>query len=329
MEPKLADDWVALQCDPTIFIVKRSTVSASAPGSLLDMMFGDAHDRDHEEAIFFQRSLTRNHTHPLAPYLLDRSPQYVAPLIQYLRSGELVLDSGISKRGVRLEAEYFGIQKVADLLCDEHEEYNHEEPATATSAAPPVDKLTVHEPSLGTTGGGEPPKRKWMPPACCTRNDLLASLRTMPPDMGLRLRGMCLNGISFARLDLSNTNFEWCSLLSCDFSHADLSRTNFTKADASGSNFSRSTIRHALCLDSTFTDCSFENAVVTDCNFTGSNMTRLRALQCDFSRTVLTHCNLSHADLCGTVLHQTQMRFTNLSGVERCGTNITMGGVIV
>jgi BTB/POZ domain-containing protein KCTD9 len=326
--PSLAEDWVALQCDSTIFVINRSTVSASAPGSLFELMFGcrdDAAALDHEETNAFQRTLTRNHTHPLVPYLLDRSPQYVAPLIQYLRTGELVIDAGISKRGVRLEAEYFGIQSVADLLCEALEEFHLEElPQPKTAASIAVSSNDVSSPLVNCEN-----KRKWMPPACCTRNELLTSLRTMPPDAGLRLRGMCLNGISFARLDLSNTNFEWCSLLSCDFSHADLSRANFTKADATGSNFAKCTIRHALCLDSNFTDCCFENASVTDSNFTGSTMIRLQALQCDFSRTVLTQCNLSYADLCGTVLHQTQMRFTNLSGVERCGTNITMGGVIV
>lgn len=299
-------DWVALQCDSTVFVLKRATISAAAPGSLLDMLFGSASTRADDAT-----PMTRNHTHPLRPFMLDRSPEYVAPLIQFLRSGELVLDKHVSKRGVRLEAEYFGIWKVSELLHDADEEFDH----FAEDVCPPSDAVA-------------PKGKRRVPQACCTRNELLASLRTMPADVGLRLRGMCLNGLSFARLDLSNTNFEWCSLINCDFSDAELSRTNFSKANADGSTFSRCVMRHALCLEADFSNCCFGHAVVSDSNFTGSKLRYLQAKQCDFSRAVLTQCDLSYADLCGTVLFQTQMRLVNLTGVERCGTTITMGGVI-
>jgi uncharacterized protein YjbI with pentapeptide repeats len=300
--------------------------------------------------LHLRRSCARNAANPLHPFLFDRSPQYVAPLIQFLRTGELVIDPHVSKRGVRVEAEYWGMTRVTALLCNVDEEFEGENDQDEDIAVASVGQHRERErcsqnarasnasPSSGSTDATtlgmdrqqdvvSKTKRR-CPPACCTRNELLASLRTMPSDSGLRLRGMCLNGISFSRLDLSNTNFEWCSLIACDFSDAELSRTNFSKAMASESNFSRCVMRHALCLDANFSNCLFEKAQVSDSNFTGSNMQYLHAKQCDFSRAVLTQCDLSFADLCGTVLFQSQMRFTNLSGVERCGTSISMGGVV-
>ena len=49
-------------------------------------------------------------------YMLDRTPKYFEPILNYLRTKELVIDPNVSMDGVLGEARFFGIQSLVDQI---------------------------------------------------------------------------------------------------------------------------------------------------------------------------------------------------------------------
>ena len=49
-------------------------------------------------------------------YLVDRSPAYFEPILNYLRHGELVIDKNVNPQGVLEEARFFGIESLIHML---------------------------------------------------------------------------------------------------------------------------------------------------------------------------------------------------------------------
>ena len=96
-------DWIKLNVGGQIFQTTRTTL-ISDPESMLARMFSQ------DEQI-------------LAPaqsedgaYLMDRSPDYFKPILNYLRCRELFLDANINPEGVLAEAKYYGLKDIIAIL---------------------------------------------------------------------------------------------------------------------------------------------------------------------------------------------------------------------
>ena len=95
------DEWIKLNVGGQIFLTTKRTL-LSEPNSMLANMFsGEFSPGDKDE---------------LGAYMIDRTPEYFKPILNYLRTKELIMDQNISKNGVLAEARYFGIQGLVDQI---------------------------------------------------------------------------------------------------------------------------------------------------------------------------------------------------------------------
>ncbi|XP_069140949.1 BTB/POZ domain-containing protein KCTD9-like [Argopecten irradians] len=98
-------EWVTLNVGGQIFTTTRSTLTQQDSGSMLARMFGE------EKTVTWHSSVDES-----GAYLIDRSPRYFEPILNYLRHGQLVLDKNINPQGVLEEARFFGLTSLMDSL---------------------------------------------------------------------------------------------------------------------------------------------------------------------------------------------------------------------
>ena len=97
-------DWIKLNVGGKKFYTTRTTLMS-------------------EQDSMIARMFSEENKNVLAPcqmeedaYLIDRSPKYFEPLLDYLRTGRVILDPNINPEGVLEEAEYFELGGMVPIL---------------------------------------------------------------------------------------------------------------------------------------------------------------------------------------------------------------------
>ena len=160
-----AGEWVTLNVGGKLYTTTRMTLTAKEPFSMLARMFaiesGDFH-------------LNPGAMDATGAYLIDRSPTYFEPILNYLRHGKLILDAGVNPQGVLEEAQFFGIESLVPLL----------------------ESMTNEDRKLHNNN--QP----------LTRNDVIHALVRTSPTTELRFQGVNLAAADLSKLDLRNINFK-------------------------------------------------------------------------------------------------------------------------
>lgn len=182
-------DWVTLNVGGKYFATSKSTLTAKEPASMLARMFAE----DNGGYFFSPSALDKN-----GAYLIDRSPKYFEPLLNYLRIGQLIYDANVNPEGILEEARFFGIESLIPVL----EQIIKERRV-------PNDDLPL------------------------SRREVVDVLIRTPLKAELRFQGVNLGGADLRKLDLRYINFKYANLHGCKLMGANLSWCCLERADLS------------------------------------------------------------------------------------------------
>jgi len=276
-------DWVTLNVGGRLFATTRSTLTKDKD-SMLAKMFGE-----HWSST----------TDASGSYLIDRTPEYFAPILNYLRCGVLVIDDGVNAEGVLQEAKFFNITSILDRLN------------------------TIVERRLKADA--------------FSRKDVVSILLTSSTNSTLRCQGLNLAGVDLSRLDLSHINFKMTNFREANLSRTNLDNTLLHEADLQGADLSFANLRganlnganleNANLKGANFEDrgglrahlegANLKGAVLEEVNFSGAN---LRVA--NFKGANLENCNLRGADLAGANMEDANLRGANLHKSNLIGANL-------
>eukprot|EP01107_Rhizomastix_libera_P004629 TRINITY_DN17681_c0_g1_i1.p1 TRINITY_DN17681_c0_g1~~TRINITY_DN17681_c0_g1_i1.p1 ORF type:complete len:502 (-),score=104.05 TRINITY_DN17681_c0_g1_i1:116-1621(-) len=267
-------DWVTLNVGGKVIATSLKTLTKTK-GSMLEKMFSDEWEST--------RDINGN-------ILIDRNPDYFAPLLNYLRCGELIIDEGVNPVGVFQEAKFFGIPDLQEKLQAR------------------IDEIVDTD---------------------IDRRSFVTMVLSTSSSSSLRCQGLNLKGINLSKLDLSNINFKMalfrgadlsycnfddCSLQGTDFRGANLSYSSFRGANLCGANLSGANLKGANFEDrggkhANLEGANLNNAILEDANFCGADlraafMKSANMVNCNFIRVNFAGADLEGSDMRGANLHK-------------------------
>ncbi|KAJ8917855.1 hypothetical protein NQ315_010768 [Exocentrus adspersus] len=285
-------EWVTLNVGGKYFTTSKRTLT-SEPSSMLARMFSE----DNDGYLFTPSSTDKN-----GAYLIDRTPTYFEPILNYLRCGQLVYDFNVNPEGILEEARFFGIESIIPIL---------EQTISQTKIS--KDDLPL------------------------TRRDVVHALIQTQYTSELRFQGVNLSGADLSKLDLRYINFKYANLQGCNLTGSNLSWCCLERADLSHAVLDNAQLLgvKSLCANLegvTMKNCNFKDpagiraimegvnlkgAILEGSDMGGVNL-RVATLKnanlknCDLRAAVLAGADLENCDLSGSDLHEANLRGANL-----------------
>ncbi|CAG0919504.1 unnamed protein product [Notodromas monacha] len=272
------DEWISFNVGGQIFTTTRATLVGKEPTCMLARMFS----RETED--FCLKPGVKDAS---GAYLLDRSPKYFEPLLNYLRTGNLVLDQSINPRGVLEEAKYFGIESMIPLL------------EAMQPVAVPKDQQPL------------------------TRRDVVEALIQSPCTSPLRFQGANLENSDMEHINLRVAKLRNANVRNCDLRGACLAGADLEGCDLSGSDLQEANLRGAN-LDNCSLEAmknetgvnlkgaNLENSDMEHINLRVAKLRNANVRNCDLRGACLAGADLEGCDLSGSDLQEANLRGANL-----------------
>ena len=279
-------DWIRLNVGGKLFMATRGTLLERQPESMLARMFSSTGGLSWHSKV-----------DETGAYLIDRSPEYFEPILNYLRHGQLIMNKNINPRGVLEEANFFSILSLVDEL-----------------------ELIIKE---------DQPLSDNTP---ITRRDFTFKLMGSETGRELRCQGLNFANANLSRLDLRNINFKYAILKGADLSGANLSFCNFERADLSNAKLDGANLLGVkmLCVNlegASMCLANFEDPAGSRANMEGANMKHVNMERSQMSGVnlrvaTLKNANLQNCELRGAVLAGADLENCNLSGCDLQEANL-------
>ncbi|KYN38924.1 BTB/POZ domain-containing protein KCTD9 [Trachymyrmex septentrionalis] len=288
-------EWITLNVGGKYFTTTRNTLTKKEPMSMLARMFTETGYSEH--AIQPSR---QDHS---GAYLIDRSPTYFEPLLNYLRHGQIILDSNVNVAGVLAEACFYGIEGAIRILTTM------------------LEKEELQKEGL----------------VSLTRKDVLKAIMSTPTNAELRFQGVDFVRADLSKLDLRNINFKYaimhhCSLVGanlsgCCFERADLSHSNLQGAQLVCVKMSCANLAAANLHSCNFEDpgglpANMEGVNLKGANLEGSNMAAVNLRVATLKNAILRNCILRSAVLAGADLECCDLSGSDLQDANLRGANL-------
>ncbi|XP_057305648.1 BTB/POZ domain-containing protein KCTD9-like [Hydractinia symbiolongicarpus] len=284
-----SSDWITLNVGGKCFTTTRKTLT-KYPETMLCRLFCDTEN---------WRSAVDRH----GSYLIDRSPEYFEPILNYLRHGVLILNDGVNPRGVLEEARFFGLKPVIEEI--ESNVMRHEKEQSSVS-----------------------------------RSEFMRLLMTTSSAADLRCQGVNLSGadlsyldlrsINFRHANLSNANLQGASMGGCELLLADLSGACLDDASLEGVQMKRANLEGASLKNCKFETVSssasfganLEGANLKGANLEGSQMSNVNIRLAILKGANMQNCVLRDATLAGADLENCNLTGADLQGANLRGANV-------
>eukprot|EP00794_Sanderia_malayensis_P005633 gene5633-6329_t len=285
----LNDEWVTLNVGGTRFVTTRTTLTKD-PNSMLARMFST------------QDCTWHSRVDGQGAYLIDRSPVYFEPILNYLRQGSIILNTNTADlKGLLEEAKFFGLGKLV-------EELEHKIQGIRTSIFP------------------------------MARAEFVRILLSTPSICELRCQGVDLHGADLSNLDLRYINFKLANLVGCNLSGANLGnacleRAELTNACLDEANLSNIKMSRANLEGASLIKCNFEDPTGHKANLEGANLKGALLEGSQMTGINLRLANLKGANMQNSVLHDAMLAGAdlencNLTGCDLQGANLRGANVV-
>jgi len=285
-------EWISLNVGGTIFCTTLTTLRNE--DSMLSRMF-DNYEKSEDQS---RSSLMPSVKDQNGCFLIDRSPKYFDPILNYLRTGKLIIDPNINPDGVYEEAKYYGISSLLETQIELPEE-------NSTSL---------------------------------TRQEVIKAIVSTEFKAELRFQGVDLQGADLSMLDLRNINFKYARMQKCNLSKCNLQGANLERADLSDvrldgailmgvkmmcANLERASLQRCNAEDPTGAIAVLEGVNLRNANLQGSNLNGVNlrvanlkgadAQNCDLRRSCLAGADLELCNLSGSDLNEANLRGANFT----------------
>ncbi|XP_033332858.1 BTB/POZ domain-containing protein KCTD9 isoform X3 [Megalopta genalis] len=288
-------EWITLNIGGKYFTTTRDTLTKKEPTSMLARMFTET--TNNKQRILPSRQDQND------AFLIDRSPTYFEPLLNYLRHGQIILDANVNAAGVLAEARFYGIEGAIEILTTMVDEEDQQKSGLVS----------------------------------LTRKDVLKAIMSTPVISELRFQGVDFVGADLSKLDLRNINFKYAIMRGCTLAGANLSGCCFDRADLSYANLHGAQLVcvKMLCanlFEANLHSCNFEDpagspanmegANLKGANLEGSNMTAVNLRVATLKNAILRNCVLRAAILAGADLECCDFSGSDLQEANLRGANL-------